>query len=219
MKTDFKTILLLTMAVMQPSVQGLKLNDGFGSLPGWDDGPTTTTTAGPTTTTTETTTTETTTIEEPNTNKSKGIPPTYNKLPEDAGNHLASAFLRYALTTAQIRGGVKKDPEDLRKTGGNERKMLIGKFKDEMPDLPDSVLDDIASIGFNAAWHTANTRAWFFIDANRDKRLFNEAADRVEESPYISGELAYNIKWCAWNLAWFHANRKYLNFSAVNRDG
>ena len=97
----------------------------------------------------------------------------YVKLPYDAGNHLAEAFLHFSMYTGQVRGGVGQDPEDLRETGEDELDLWIGRFRNEMSKVPDSVIDDIEQIGKNAAWHTANMMVLNIFDAPGNKDNFD----------------------------------------------
>ena len=103
----------------------------------------------------------------------------------------------------------------------------MDKIRSEMPNVPDELIYDIEQVGVNAAWHTANLKSFGFvdvlmpikgIDAIKDEHNFNQAANRVKESPYISDELADNIKWCAWNMSWYWANRKFGDEEAAKED-
>jgi hypothetical protein len=38
---------------------------------------------------------------------------------------------------------------------------------------------------------------------------FNEHADNLEESGFFEKSLSDNIKWCSWNMAWYHVNKRF----------
>jgi len=75
--------------------------------------------------------------------------------------------------------------------------------------LYESVLEDIVNMGWDAAWHSANTRAGYNFDAAGDKERFNQHATSVANSGFFTQSEFFNLKWCSWNMAWYHANEAY----------
>jgi len=41
-------------------------------------------------------------------------------------------------------------------------------------------------MAWDAAWHAANTKAWFFLDAEGDKNRFRQRATSVVNSGYFT---------------------------------
>ena len=71
-------------------------------------------------------------------------------------------------------------------------------------------------MGANAAWHTANTKAAgpdndYANHAVEDRKKFDENADVIKNSGKFTAALAEDMKWCAFNMAWYHANTTFEN--------
>lgn len=77
--------------------------------------------------------------------------------------------------------------------------------------LSEKTCDEIKSMLWFAAWHTANTRVGYKSDAQRDKRQVNEHFENIIRGGEIQKELATHVKELGWSCAWLAANtmKKY----------
>ena len=62
-----------------------------------------------------------------------------------------------------------------------------------------------------AAWHAANLRKGYLIDALRDWNEYNDAVDAMIEpnGGVFTVSLADNLEFCTWHHAWFATNTLY----------
>lgn len=72
--------------------------------------------------------------------------------------------------------------------------------------LSPNTCDDIKWMFWNAAWHTANTRAGYSSDASRDKAKMEEHYRNIVKNGEVTEKLASDLKWMGWNAAWYAAN-------------
>ena len=84
-----------------------------------------------------------------------------------------------------------------------------------MSNLSKEALKEIKEIGLKAAWYASNMREWNFWQAGYDKEDFDQAAENLMNSGNFTGSLAYDIKWCAWNMAWLNVN---MNLGKTSRE-
>lgn len=73
--------------------------------------------------------------------------------------------------------------------------------------LSTSTCDEIKSMFWFAAWHTANTRKGYEKDAKNDKKRMEEHYEAVVKIGEVTDDLASNLKWMGWNAAWYAANK------------
>ena len=81
----------------------------------------------------------------------------------------------------------------------------------ELNKLPIEVAEEMKWMAWNAAWHTANTRAGYKGDAVNDKIKFEQQSENVSKAVTglvlkLSPSTLENIKWGAWCAAWHTAN-------------
>lgn len=74
--------------------------------------------------------------------------------------------------------------------------------------LSQNALDDIKWGAWNAAWHTANTRAGSQNDAENDFKQFEQHFESLKNSKEVTEELAGNIKNMCFYAAWYAANER-----------
>lgn len=79
--------------------------------------------------------------------------------------------------------------------------------------LPIEVAEEMKWMAWNAAWHTANIRAGYKSDAVHNEISFNKHSENVSKAVIdlaleLSPNTIENIKWGAWNAAWYTANAR-----------
>jgi len=122
---------------------------------------------------------------------------------QNVGGQIVNLFELISKSTAKERKHGKHDD-----SLDQQIKKAEKRLKSYGAGLSQSVLEDIMNMAWSAAWHTANTRAgfWYKNDASSDKEQFNQRATSVANSGYFTNDEFFNLKWCSWNLAWYHAN-------------
>ncbi|CAJ1410514.1 unnamed protein product, partial [Effrenium voratum] len=73
----------------------------------------------------------------------------------------------------------------------------------------------IQQVAIHAAWHAANERSFLWESAARDRRLAEEAAQRLAQ---VMPSTAHAVKEMAFNAAWHTANQRRLFFRDSARD-
>jgi hypothetical protein len=82
------------------------------------------------------------------------------------------------------------------------------------------LIDDIAAMFSNAAWHAAYTRMGWGKDksAAATKDEFEARYKYIADSGELSKRLCTHLKWMAWNAAWFTANTRAGNHQDAAKD-
>ena len=95
--------------------------------------------------------------------------------------------------------------------------MTISSFQKEL-------FDELLWTAWNASWHASNSRPIWDqnkYELERNKKAFENHAKKFHEKGItlgLSEEVIENIKWGAWNAAWWTANEKSGNIFAARGD-
>jgi hypothetical protein len=93
-------------------------------------------------------------------------------------------------------------------------------------NIPEQQMEDLKWMGWNAGFYTWNTRvydiSWYatlglFPTSHGERAAenlvaWNDHTDSLEASGLFEPELFADIKWCAWNLAWYATNTQADKF-------
>ena len=97
----------------------------------------------------------------------------------------------------------------------NHCKLTTKELRKRLTDeaISGEIIDDIENMGRYAAWHWANTYKNYASDAERDEKTFTDHANSVLNSGLFGADLAWDMRWCAWNLSRYHAKRIFGHFA------
>lgn len=124
-------------------------------------------------------------------------------LPNDVAEEMKECALRGSWHCAKVRKG-KRGDADAEKVAFEHHADAFKKKSEGL--LSTTTCDEIKSMFWFAAWHTANTRKGYNSDASRDKRDMETHYQNVLKTGDVTEQLATDMKWMGWNTAWYAAN-------------